>query len=1523
MTTMADKIDSRNIRVFISSTFNDMQEERTELVSKVFPLLRKMAKERQVVLTEIDLRWGITEEDAKESKVVQICLEEIDRSHPFFIGILGGRYGWCPASEDVEWEKVISADYQESIDNLRNGLSMTELEIRYGAFRENNDLYATFYLKDLPEADVEPQQKRLREMVAHQNNFPVHTYHQAEDLAQMVIDDFTELLDKLYPADICNTWESQSKQQFSELQQRTRYYVPSFAAETAIMRFVEQSEMKGLVVTGKSGMGKSTILSKIAMGLQERYDVIAFFSANSSNGSTFDDMADWLCRGLESKYCFDYNNKLSHISELQRAASTLKFENKLFIVIDGVNQIVPSDNAAEDMVWWPFWHKNVYVIFSTTNDSEIIHSLDRFRYTKITVGKLSLDERVALSKKYLKGDFNKSLSTEQLQIIGRANPLLDNTLVFVSFLDEIRKFGDFHKLTAEMSQLSSFESVEKYFEYVVKKQDRLFAKSSYKTALELIYVSYQGLTENELMSMSGMSRLDLSVLLGINEQNLTMKNGRIVFSNGYFQTAVANSFFTDIVEQSEREKIVEYCLSAIEKEEADDNTWLELLFQYFELRDYDNLYHHLSRLQTYSKYAQHGKLNELGKYWNALICINPYRYDILNVIFNEMVPEETDALWLFMNFYMTVSIQIYNLLNLSNFVMAQMRLPLAGNRLLLAQKKMLENEQEEEYEAIKYTINHGLAVASREQGDVNRAFRQYLQVIDDSTSMGDASISNIGELFLTLYERTEEKEYLNYAQDILKDVLAARINKYKTEKHSLVALAYANYSSAMFYSNYDYGLELAKKSLEIFENLNGFYDVDVAIQYHNIAERLFASESDIHTAAEYAENALKIYRKLLGDTAKDTIEEFRLLVVIYIKAGENDKAWTYCQIIEPYMCSDSERMSEYIILLRKLIVGTNKARQFGTAREIATYVAGMSGLSVSERINIYNDLGKIFHEEGNHELSKQHYATALDMAVKSNLHEKAMQTLCFYSQTCFARNELKAAQEALQQVIGISRKAGLPDSLLLSYAYYNLAITIYSDGGEKQKVIELIQKAIDIRQSIVDDDDEDLLTYRTTLQQLKKTKRKGLDETGENSRNAIAEMSALLAGESEEILELFAQGMKAFDAGRMDEAKHTLQLAKQAIEVNMNTAAYAQTLRYLAYADELIYSYTQGKKGDPDDIFQTYNISRILAQAAKNYHLASEICHDTASFCSSMGDYQAAEIYDWYKMENLLADNRMFTLETAFTLCNLLALIRHQGNEDAELELAITALSIYVYEMSEEKNDELQGRLVDNFTELKNKSDYEIDEESISQWGIHMWKLKNHITELEHIESERLVTLLIKNSLPYFSDDEHAYASVYLHYINSVLVQADYDTAATEMETFSQNWLSSLDDDDLEMANQMDYIIHLALHDFNEADAIKQNASIDDDITNQYMEVFTPCSYAQMSGHTKQASQLFDQLQQQEQQSETQCFDIAFYYALLKLPFEANRWRDIWLQKVTNSDGEVIPHYIPAMKFLNDFIKEV
>jgi hypothetical protein len=78
----------RQIRLFLSSTFRDMENERHELLTRVFPLFRQQCLERQVVFSEIDLRWGITEEDAHNGQTVQICLEEIARCRAGHFAVL-------------------------------------------------------------------------------------------------------------------------------------------------------------------------------------------------------------------------------------------------------------------------------------------------------------------------------------------------------------------------------------------------------------------------------------------------------------------------------------------------------------------------------------------------------------------------------------------------------------------------------------------------------------------------------------------------------------------------------------------------------------------------------------------------------------------------------------------------------------------------------------------------------------------------------------------------------------------------------------------------------------------------------------------------------------------------------------------------------------------------------------------------------------------------------------------------------------------------------------------------------------------------------------------------------------------------------------------------------------------------------------------------------------------------------------------------------------------------------------------
>ena len=115
------------VHVFISSTFNDMHAERDYLVKSVFPELAEWCERRKLRLVDIDLRWGVTEQDALHNKnVVKVCLERIDDCRPFFLCFLGQRRGWVPGRDEISPETF------EAFPDLKDHTgtaSITEMEI--------------------------------------------------------------------------------------------------------------------------------------------------------------------------------------------------------------------------------------------------------------------------------------------------------------------------------------------------------------------------------------------------------------------------------------------------------------------------------------------------------------------------------------------------------------------------------------------------------------------------------------------------------------------------------------------------------------------------------------------------------------------------------------------------------------------------------------------------------------------------------------------------------------------------------------------------------------------------------------------------------------------------------------------------------------------------------------------------------------------------------------------------------------------------------------------------------------------------------------------------------------------------------------------------------------------------------------------------------------------------------------------------------------------------------------------------
>ena len=123
----------RSMKVFISSTFRDMHGERDVINTVVIPQVNEMLKEYHIQLHAVDLRWGLTAEDTSSGGLgaLEHCLREVETSRPFFIALLGERYGWCPPSY-----KISDRPEFNWIKTHPLGYSITHMEIIQGLLQK-------------------------------------------------------------------------------------------------------------------------------------------------------------------------------------------------------------------------------------------------------------------------------------------------------------------------------------------------------------------------------------------------------------------------------------------------------------------------------------------------------------------------------------------------------------------------------------------------------------------------------------------------------------------------------------------------------------------------------------------------------------------------------------------------------------------------------------------------------------------------------------------------------------------------------------------------------------------------------------------------------------------------------------------------------------------------------------------------------------------------------------------------------------------------------------------------------------------------------------------------------------------------------------------------------------------------------------------------------------------------------------------------------------------------------------------
>lgn len=367
---------------FVSSTFRDMDEERDAILQITLPRLNAIARDYGESVSFCDLRWGVDtaalESDEGSQKVLNVCLDEIDRCRPPMVVILGYRYGWLPPGELIE---EAARRRRLSLDSLQK--SITALEIEYGALPEAANAQTLFYFRefdgDIPahcaseDAEHFALLRQLKERILRINGGQVKTYRVCwngqslegiSDFANTLAEDLEALmLPQWKKNSLLTPWEKEIRahRDYLEAKAAMFYARNSFAEE--LVEKIKNGKTR-LLIEDVSGSGKSTFFSHLALRLEEEgFTVFPLFCGLTSESCTSADILRKIIFFLEETLHLSHfleQTENGSISEkrwgqrLEELCLLCREEEGLHIVImtDAIDQLL-EDELRDRLLFLP------------------------------------------------------------------------------------------------------------------------------------------------------------------------------------------------------------------------------------------------------------------------------------------------------------------------------------------------------------------------------------------------------------------------------------------------------------------------------------------------------------------------------------------------------------------------------------------------------------------------------------------------------------------------------------------------------------------------------------------------------------------------------------------------------------------------------------------------------------------------------------------------------------------------------------------------------------------------------------------------------------------------------------------------------------------------------------------------------------------------------------------------------------------------------------------------------------------
>jgi len=611
----------RVVRVFISSTFRDMVEDRNELMSHVWPALRKVCRERAVEFVEVDLRWGVTEEQSQRKETLRHCLAEIKRCRPFFIGLLGERYGWVPGPEAYSPALLDEEDWLRSEVSKR---SVTELEILHGVLNDPDMAGRSFfyfrnpkYAQDrgadyLAENDDETdRQKALKQQVksvCKTKHIPLRKdYADPRALAELVLSDLTAAIDTEFPPDeVPDVWERKNRdhEAFAK-SRRTEFYVGRDAYFDRLDAFARDgAEGCGLTVLGESGGGKSALLANwVTRWRQANPDDFIFQHYIGSSPMSAGHLA--MMRRLmvaiirwsgdegapdsheEEKIPADAEEIVKVFPEyLDRLALQAKQKGvRAVLMFDALNQIEDRERGRL-LAWLPYRLPGELRLVVSTLPGDTLNALQPRDWPTLTVEPLRAEERVQLIARYL-AHFSQALSDARAQKIANV-AAASNPLYLKTLLDDLRVTGAHDRLDEQIGDYLQAGDIPALLGKILDRYEREYERDRpelVSEALALLWAARRGLTEPELLEVlkpAGQERLPTVLWSPVRcalEDSLVDRDGVLAFAHEHLRVAVEQRYADDAgTARTLHIRLADYFAGqSVDARQADELPWL--LFQ--------------------------------------------------------------------------------------------------------------------------------------------------------------------------------------------------------------------------------------------------------------------------------------------------------------------------------------------------------------------------------------------------------------------------------------------------------------------------------------------------------------------------------------------------------------------------------------------------------------------------------------------------------------------------------------------------------------------------------------------------------------------------------------------------------------------------------------------------------------------------------------------------------------------------------------------------------------------------------